>query len=244
MKETLYGRNPVYESLRAGRRHAARLLRAEGLRPSARLASIEDLCRQRAVPVQTVRREQLDRLAAAHQGLALETGAYPYASPEQILSRSESGAAPPFLLILDSLQDPQNLGTLLRTAEALGVHGVCIPGRDSARVTPAVVSASSGASEHLLIARVNLVKFIREIKEREVWVVGMQPGQESREPEEIDLSGPIALVVGSEGQGLRRLVRESCDHLMRIPMSGRVESLNAAVAGSIALYLVDRTRRT
>ena len=146
--------------------------------------------------------------------------------------------------MLDTLQDPQNLGTLLRTAEVVGVHGVVLPHRRTATITPAVVNASSGASEHLLIAQANLAQTIDQLKAADVWVIGLDAGAEAQPPERVRLDGAIALVVGSEGEGMRRLVRESCDLLLRLPMRGQVASLNAAVAGSIALFLAARARST
>ena len=150
---------------------------------------------------------------------------------------------PALLLLLDCLQDPQNFGTLLRTAEAVGVHGIVIPSRRSVRVTPAVVNASAGAVEHLLIAQVtNLAQSMAHLKAQDIWIVGLEGRSEARSLYEADLDMPLALVVGSEGQGLRRLVRRQCDFLLRLPMRGRVGSLNAAVAGSVALYEVRRRR--
>jgi len=146
------------------------------------------------------------------------------------------------LLILDTLQDPQNLGTLLRTAEVVGVHGVLLPFRRTATVTPAVVNASSGASEHLLVTQVNLAQAITSIKEQDVWVIGLESGPDAQLLEKKALRGPLALVIGAEGEGMRSLVRKSCDQLLRLPMRGRIESLNAAVAGSIALYLAWEAR--
>ncbi len=141
------------------------------------------------------------------------------------------------------MQDPQNAGSLLRTAEVVGVHGVILQERRAVGVTPAVVNASSGASEHLSIAReTNLARIMRRLQQDGVWLYGMDGRPESTPYHEADLSGPIGLVVGSEGAGLRRLVRERCDVLIRLPMRGRIESLNAAVAGSVALYAVWRCR--
>ncbi|MFN2152594.1 MAG: 23S rRNA (guanosine(2251)-2'-O)-methyltransferase RlmB, partial [Anaerolineales bacterium] len=139
-------------------------------------------------------------------------------------------------------QDPQNLGTLLRTAEAVGVHGVVIPLARTAQVTPAVVNASSGASEHLLIAQANLSQVISTLKEEGLWIIGLEGSAEASTASQIRLDGPLGLVVGSEGEGMRRLVRESCDLLLQLPMRGQIESLNAAVAGSIALYLAMQAR--
>jgi 23S rRNA (guanosine2251-2'-O)-methyltransferase len=140
------------------------------------------------------------------------------------------------------LQDPQNLGSLLRTAEAVGIHGVLLPFRHTATVTPAVVNSSSGATEHLLIVQVNLVQAIQQLKEENIWVIGLETGQEAKPMDQVQLDGPLALVIGGEGSGMRPLVRKSCDLLMCLPMKGKVESLNAAVAGSVALYFAWQKR--
>jgi 23S rRNA (guanosine2251-2'-O)-methyltransferase len=161
-----------------------------------------------------------------------------------MLIYSSDQSSPALFLLLDLLQDPQNVGSLLRTAEAVGVHGVVIPRRRAVGVTPAVVSASAGAVEHLRVAQVtNLARTIDELKRRDIWVAGLDTGADAGLLDQADLRGPLALVVGSEGYGLRRLVREKCDFSVRLPMRGRVASLNAAVAGSVALYEVDRQRR-
>jgi 23S rRNA (guanosine2251-2'-O)-methyltransferase len=186
----------------------------------------------------------LDRIVPNHQGVTVEASPYTYAELDDILSDVADQLVPPLLLLLDLLQDPQNLGSLLRTAEAVGVHGVVIPQRRAVGVTPAVVSASAGAVEHLQVARVaNLARTLDELKRRDFWVTGLDLGATTQVYDQVDLSGPLALVVGSEGSGLRRLVREKCDFLMQLPMRGRVASLNAAVAGSVALYEIDRQRR-
>lgn len=242
MKEWIYGRNAVYETLRAGRRQLHRLRLAEGLRPSERLRQVQDLAAQRKLGVQQVPRKELDGLGENHQGMALQVGEYPYAHLGQMLDLAKSSSREPLFLILDSLQDPQNLGTLLRTAEIVGVHGVVLPLRQTATVTPAVVNASAGASEHLLIAQQNLAQAIEELKRASVWVIGLDDGQQAEPVERVRLDGAVALVVGGEGEGMRRLVRQSCDVLMRLPMRGQIESLNAAVAGSIALYLAWQAR--
>jgi 23S rRNA (guanosine2251-2'-O)-methyltransferase len=242
MKEWILGRNPVYETLRAGRRHYFRLRVAEGLEDKRRISEVIRMAEGKNIPVDVVPRRQLDSLGDGHQGLALEASSYPYSALPDMLELAAGLGELPLILILDMLQDPQNLGTLLRTAEAVGVHGVLLPLRRTATVTPAVVSASSGACEHLLIGQVNLAQAIAILKEAGAWVVGLEASPEARLPEELDLSGPLALVVGSEGEGMRPLVRRSCDALLRLPMRGRVASLNAAVAGSVALYLVWRAR--
>jgi len=237
MAEWLYGRNPIYEVLRAGRRQVLNLKLAQGVQEKGRVADILQLCRQRKLPVAQVPRQELDRIDPNHQGVALRAGDYPYAALDQILTLAADRSEPPFLLILDTLQDPQNLGTLLRTAEAVGVHGVILPLARTATVTPAVVSSSSGAAEHLLVAQANLAQALTTLKEADVWSVGLDAGPDSQPASRVNLKGGLALVVGSEGSGMRRLVRERCDILMRLPMRGKIESLNAAVAGSVALYL-------
>ena len=242
MSEWLYGRNPIFETLRAGRRSLRGLKIASGAQQKGRLAEIVSLCQQRKVPVRQVARQELDQIDRNNQGVALQVGEYPYAGLEEMLALADSQNVPPFLLILDTLQDPQNLGTLLRTAEAVGVHGVLLPLARTATITPAVVNSSSGASEHLLIAQTNLAQAIKILKEEDVWTIGLDGGPESQLAGQVNLKGGIALVVGSEGAGIRRLVRESCDILMRLPMYGKIESLNAAVAGSVALYLAQAAR--
>ncbi len=243
MKEFIYSRNAVYEALCAGRRHVFRLEVAHGVQEKGRLSQILELAARRKIPILRAPRAGLDKIHPAHQGVILETSGYPYRSLMDIQNLAQERKEPLFVLILDTLQDPQNLGTLLRTAEAVGVHGVILPLARAAGVTPAVVNASSGACEHMLIAQMNLSQAIDELKEAEAWVVGLDEDLEARLPSEVRLDGPLVVVVGSEGEGIRPLVRKKCDFLMRLPMQGRIESLNAAVAGSVALYLAYLTRQ-
>ena len=243
MRETIYGRNPVYESLRAGRREAFRLQVAEGVQERGRLVEILNLSTRRKLPLERVPRARLDKLTDSHQGVALEVSGYPYVGLDDILQKAQAGGEPLFVLILDTLQNPQNLGTLIRTAEALGVHGVVIPTHRAAGITPAVVSASAGASEHTLVAQANLAQSIRELKQAGAWVVGLDESIESKSPEEVRLEGALAVVVGSEGEGIRPLVRSECDFMLRLPMQGQIQSLNASVAGSVALYLAYLARQ-
>ena len=242
MREWICGRNPVYETLRARRRNLFRLLVAEGVQEKGRLSEILQLCQQQKLPVERVARQRLQSLDENNQGVALEASVYPYSNLQDILLLAESRSEPLFALVLDALQDPQNLGTLLRTAEVVGVHGVLLPFRHTVTVTPAVVSASSGASEHLLVAQMNLAQAIRELKEAGAWVIGLEGIPSAERVDRVRLDGAIALVVGGEGQGMRLLVHDSCDVLMRLPMRGQVESLNASVAGSVALYMVWQRR--
>jgi 23S rRNA (guanosine2251-2'-O)-methyltransferase len=242
MREWIYGRNAVYELLRAKRRQVFRLQIAESAQVKGQLAEILKHAKSRKIPIEKVERSRLDRLGEGHQGAAAESSHYPYSDLGEILALASRRKEPPFLLVLDLLQDPQNLGTLLRTAEAVGVHGIFLPLRRTALVTPAVVNASSGASEHLLIAQTNLAQGIKKLKEAGVWVIGLEGGLQAQEADRFRLDGPLALVVGNEGEGMRLLVRDSCDGLMRLPMRGNVASLNAAVAGSIALYMAWQAR--
>jgi 23S rRNA (guanosine2251-2'-O)-methyltransferase len=244
MKEFIYSRNAVYESLRARRRRFFRLLLAEGAREKGRLAEILRLAGERRLTVLSAPRAGLDKIHPAHQGVVLEASGYPYCNLPDILDLAGERREPPFLLILDTLSDPQNFGALLRTAEAVGVHGVLLPLARTVAVTPAVVNASSGASEHLLVAQVNLAQAIDGLKAANVWVVGLDQDPEARAPSEVRWDGGLAIVVGGEGEGLRPLIRSKCDLLMRLPMQGQVESLNAAAAGSVALYLAYLSRRS
>ncbi len=245
MRDFLYGRNAIREALRAERRQVYKLWIAEGVKESEPVAEILTIARQRQVPWQRTERCQLDKASGTqhHQGMVAEASGYPYVALDAILDQVRTSEEPALLLLLDCLQDPQNFGALLRTAEVVGAHGAIMPSRRSVDVTPAVVNASAGAVEHLLVAQVtNLVQCIEHLKAKNIWVVGLEDHPEARSLYEADLGMPLALVVGSEGQGLRRLVRQRCDFLLRLPMRGRVASLNASVAGSVALYEVWRRR--
>lgn len=245
MIEVLYGRNAVREALRARRRELHRLRVSSGVQETGVIAEIIKLAGRASVPLERVERQVLDRQLrdVNHQGVALEVGAYPYVELEDCLALAAERKETALLLLLDHLQDPQNIGTLLRTAEAVGVHGVALPGRRAAEITPAVVNASSGATEHLHIVLIgNLAQTIAELQRNGVWVVGLENDEAARDFDKVDLDMPLALVVGAEGVGLARLVRERCDFLVRLPIIGHIGSLNAAVAGSIALYVAWRQR--
>ncbi len=237
-EETIYGRNPVREVMRAGRRRIHQIQLAEGVDERDLLVEINDLARASGIRIKRVPRTSLDRKHSNHQGVVAIVDPFEYGSVEEMLELASERGEPPWILLLDTIQDPQNLGTLLRTAEAVGVHGVVIPARRSASVTPAVVSASSGASEHMIIARGNLADSIERLKKADLWVAGLEDAPEASIYWDADLKGPLGLVVGNEGSGMRRRVRESCDFLLRIPMRGEIESLNASVAGAIALYAI------
>ncbi|HSJ55184.1 MAG TPA: 23S rRNA (guanosine(2251)-2'-O)-methyltransferase RlmB [Anaerolineae bacterium] len=245
MREILYGRQPVRETLRARRRQVFGLQFAAGTQPTGVVGEIVSLARKARLPMQEVDRRELDRLGgeANHQGVAAEVSGYPYVDLEALLRAAQEAGEPPFLLVLDHVLDPQNLGSLLRSAEAAGVHGVVLPGRRAAGVTPAAVRASAGAAEHVRVAQVtNLVQAMQALKAQNVWLAGLEARPEAQLYTRADLSGPLGIVVGSEGQGLARLVRDTCDFLLRLPMHGQVGSLNAGVAGAVALYEARRQR--
>lgn len=226
------------EVLVTKRREVFRLLLATNVEEKGRVAEMVQMARARKVPVERVSRDKLASMGENPQGVALEVSRYPYVDISDITTLAERKQEDLFLLMLDLLQNPQNLGTLLRSAEAAGVHGVLIPPHRAAEVTPAVVSASAGATEHLLIAQGNLVQICKELKKDGAWVVGLEGGEGSKRIQDVPLKGPIVLIVGNEGEGMRPLVKETCDFLLSLPMLGQIESLNAAVAGSIVLYQV------
>ena len=245
MRETLYGRHAVCESLRAARRQTYRLVMAKGIVQTAITEEIISLAHAHNVRVNTVPRKELTEIAGSdqHQGVALETSQYPYTNVDEMLDLAQAREEQPLLLLLDLLQDVHNVGTLIRTAEAVGVHGVIVQDRRAAGITPATVNTSSGAAEHLLIAQVtNLAQEVERLKAAEIWIAGLEDVSSAQLYTEASLRVPLGIVVGSESDGLRRLVRDRCDWLMRMPMRGRINSLNAAIAGSIALYEVLRQR--
>jgi 23S rRNA (guanosine2251-2'-O)-methyltransferase len=243
MREILFGRNAARECLRARRRHIHQLLLADGVEESAIIKEIIDLAGQNKIPLRRVPRKKLDSLGPQHQGVALEVGRYPTVEIEDILARAQKLEAPPFVVALDHIEDPHNLGAILRTAEVVGVHGVLLPKQRAADVTPAVVRASAGAAEHMWVAKIpNLVQVLKKLKKSEVWVVGVENTPDALFYHQANLTGAIALVVGSEGRGMSRLVQETCDFLIKLPMRGQIESLNASVASSLILYEVWRAR--
>lgn len=238
-RDLLYGRNAVRESLRAGRRKHIRLVLAEGIQPDSRLVEIERIARQRDVRVEQAPRDRIEsQVGPGHQGVLLESSSYPYVTGSDL---GELVARQSIVLALDGIEDPRNAGTLLRTAEAVGVELVVIPSDRAVGITPSVVNASSGAVEHLAIQReTNLARWLGQARKAGLWVVGLATGEGTGELFDTDVAAPLVLVVGSEGHGMRRLIQEQCDLLVSLPMFGEVESLNAAVAGSIALYEVKR----
>ncbi|WP_027356980.1 23S rRNA (guanosine(2251)-2'-O)-methyltransferase RlmB [Desulfofundulus thermocisternus] len=235
------GRHPVKEAL-AANRPINRLLVAKGA-GSAALQEILNLARERGIPVQYVERTHLNALVKniPHQGIVALAGAKEYVSVDDILAAAYP--ADPFVILLNEINDPHNLGAILRTADAAGAHGVIITRHRSAALTAAVAKASCGALEYVRVARVaNLARTITYLQERGLWVVGAS-GDAEDVYWDVRLDGPIALVIGGEDRGLGRLVREKCDQLVRLPMAGRVGSLNASVAAALLAYEVVRQRR-
>lgn len=242
MADYVWGRYPVLEALRS-RRRVHKVLVAQGPRDSA-LTQVLDQARRIGVPVETVSRRRLDELSksANHQGVMALTAPREYVDVEDIFARAEERGEEPLIVVLDMIQDVQNLGSLIRTAEAVGAHGIVIPEHRAAGLTPAVDKTSAGAVEFVPVARVtNITRTLDDFKRRKLWVVGLD-GEAKTRYDQANLKGPIALVVGSEARGISRLAREHCDLLISLPMRGHVGSLNAAVAGSVALYEIMRQR--
>ncbi|MGI6143804.1 MAG: 23S rRNA (guanosine(2251)-2'-O)-methyltransferase RlmB [bacterium] len=242
VEENIEGRNAVLEALRSGR-PIGKILVAEGSRPGP-LQELRRLARERGVLVQEVERMRLDRmsLTGKHQGVIALALAKEYVTVDDILRVARERQEEPFLLVLDGIEDPHNLGALIRTAEGAGVHGVVVPKRRAAPLTAAVGRASAGALEYMAVAQVpNLARCIEDLKSRGLWVVGADP-QGEQVYTAADLTGPIAVVIGSEGKGIHRLVKEKCDFLVTLPMRGRISSLNASVAGSLVMYEIVRQR--
>ncbi len=242
MSRLVYGIRPVEELLRS-RRPVEMLFVAER---SPTLAALVDRARTQGVTVQSRTAEELDELSAGklNQGVVALAGDFVYLSVEELIARATSPARVPLLLLLDGVQDPQNLGALVRSAHVLGADGVILPKDRAASVTATVVKASAGATEHMPIARcTNLVRAIEQLKEAGIWTVGAaaEPGEL---PWAIDFTVPTALVLGAEGRGLRPLVARSCDRAVCVPMAGQVASLNVSAAGAILLYEVARQRKT
>jgi 23S rRNA (guanosine2251-2'-O)-methyltransferase len=241
--EVLYGLHPVEEALKAGRRRFDQVLVARE-REDARIERLVALCRASGVRVRQESREQLTQLAQtpAHQGVVALVRPQEFLSIEDLFAPNPSGA-PRLMLALDGVEDPQNLGALLRVADGAGVDGVLLTERRSAPLSPVAVKASAGAAEHLRIARVvNLVRALEELKKQNIWVIGLDERGTS-DYDQFDLTGNCVLVLGREGAGLHDLVRRTCDHLLRIPMAGGVSSLNVSAAGAVVLYEAFRQRR-
>ena len=242
--EMIEGRNAVLEALRAGRA-LDKVYIARGETDKA-LAHIAGLARERGVSVSDCDRRKLDAMSVtkAHQGVIAVCAVREYASLDDILALAESRGEAPFVVVCDEISDPHNLGAIIRSAECVGAHGVVIPKRRSAGLTAVVGKTSAGAAEHLPVARVaNISAALQELKDRGLWVYGAA-AEGSSPMWETDLTGSACLVIGSEGDGLGRLVREKCDFLVSIPLLGRVSSLNASAAAAVLLYEMLRQRRS
>jgi 23S rRNA (guanosine2251-2'-O)-methyltransferase len=238
--EILYGLHPVLEALNAGRRSFFSIHMAPGRtgRPSEKIL---ELAREKGIPVKPEDAHFFAGLGKSHQSVAATVSPYPTTDLARLLSRGENGP-PPFLLLLDRVMDPQNCGALIRTALCAGVFGVILAEKNSSPLSPAVSKASSGAMEHMPAARVvNMVRAMKTVKKAGLWIYGLDPCAKGT-LWEADLTGPLALVVGGEGTGVRRLVQEECDALISIPQKGPVHSLNASVAGALAMYEAVRQR--
>lgn len=240
-EEIIYGRNAVTEALLSGRAVDTVYV----LKTAKGMGKIISLAKESGAVVKDVSEEKLDMLAPGgkHGGVAAKAAAAEYSTVEDILLTAKEKSEPPFIIIADEIQDPHNLGAIIRTAEAAGAHGVIIPKRRSAGLTATVLKTSAGAASWIKVARVsNLVDTINFLKKQGVWVYGAEADGEPFH--KADLSGAAALVIGSEGFGLGRLVRESCDMILSIDMYGKVNSLNASVSGGILMYEIVRHRRT
>lgn len=242
--DKLEGRNPVIEALRSDRT-INKILVAKGEREGS-INQIIALSKQKGIVVQDVDRAKLDKISStrAHQGVIAYAAVKEYVDVDDILNVAESKGEPPFVIILDEISDAHNLGSILRTADCVGAHGVIIPKRRAVGLTPAVSKASAGAIEYVPVARVtNIAQTIDYLKKKNIWVVGTDASGE-KSFYKSDLTGPVALVIGSEGEGMGKLVREKCDFVVNIPMKGRISSLNAAVAGAIVMYEILKQRGT
>jgi 23S rRNA (guanosine2251-2'-O)-methyltransferase len=241
MNRVVYGVHPVREALKTGRVHALFVLEGDA---TPALREVFDAAQKANVQAVPRSKGALDAMVhgGVHQGAVAVTGEYPYAQLSEILSVAKRSGAPPLVLVLDSVQDPQNLGALVRTAHVVGAHGIVIPKDRAVGVTPVVVKASAGASEHMKIATVvNVARALEELKEAGLWIAGaVAAGGDP--PWKIDFASPVALVLGAEGKGIRPLVLRGCDLLVRIPMTGKVASLNVGAAGAMLLYEAARQR--
>lgn len=240
-EEIISGRNPVMEALKSNRTIHKVILSQQLNNETAK--EIEVFAKKRNIPVQRVPRQRIDQISRGkHQGIIAYGAAFDYASLSTIYDRAEEKEELPFIIILDEIEDPHNLGAILRTADAVGVHGLIIPKHRAVGLTETVAKASAGAIEHVPVARVtNIAQTIEQLKEKNVWVVGTDESG-SEDYRSLDGGTAIALVIGNEGRGISRLVKEKCDWTVHIPMSGAIPSLNASVASSLLMFEVYRKR--
>ena len=237
----LAGRNPIREALRSGRDLEKLLVQKGELSGSAR--QIVEMAKAAHIPVQEVEKSRLDEITRHHQGMLAFASAYQYSTVDAMFAEAQEKGEDPFLILLDGVTDPHNLGAIIRSAECAGAHGVIVPERRSVGLTPAAVKASAGAVEHMKVARVtNLNRTIDELKERGVWLYAVT--MEGQDYEKTDFKGGVALVIGSEGEGISRLTLERCDVEVSLPMVGHIDSLNASVAAGVMMYRVLSSRRS
>jgi len=239
--EIIYGINPILEALRSERQGLNKILLAEG-KEGGPIRLLRQLAREKGIPVQVSPKEALDRLAGSghHQGILGFTAASSYSTWEDLLDRVRAAQGKAIVLVLDSIEDPQNLGSLIRTAEACGVKGVILPKDRAAGITPAVVKASAGAVAHLPIVRVtNLASTLEELKKEGFWIVGADSRAE-KSLYELKFDMNVGVIIGGEGKGVRPLLLKKCDYTVSIPMKGKVSSLNAGIAGAVILFEVLR----
>lgn len=239
--EIIAGKNAVLESLKAGR-EMNKIWIGEGTQKGG-VAEIVKLAKEAGIIVQFVPKKKLEQLTdSVHQGVVASVAAYKYAELDDLFELAASRSEDPFFLILDELEDPHNLGSILRTADSVGAHGVIIPKRRAVGLTAVVAKASTGAIEHIPVHRAtNLAQVIDELKKRGVWIAGTD-AKESTDYRRMDATLPLAIIIGGEGKGMGRLMREKCDFLYHLPMVGHVTSLNASVAASLLMYEVYRNR--
>lgn len=241
-QEWIAGKNPVIEALKSDR-DINKIWIAEGSQ-KGQMQVIVKLAKERNVLVQYVPKQKIEQNTKEnHQGVIAQVAAYQYAELDDLFAHASKKGEDPFFLILDELEDPHNLGSILRTADAAGVHGVIIPKRRAVGLTSTVAKLSTGAIEHIPVARVtNLARTIEELKERGIWIFGTD-AEESTDYRRMDASLPLAVVIGSEGKGMSRLIKEKCDFRVHMPMAGHVTSLNASVAAALLMYEVYRKRQ-
>ena len=239
--DVISGRNPVSEAIRNGRA-IDKILIARGEKSGA-VVGILAKAREKQIPIKEVDRTKLDFVSgnSTHQGIVAFAAAKEYSTVEEIFEFAQSKNEPPFIVILDEVEDPHNLGAIIRTAECAGVHGIIVPKRSSASLSYTVGKASAGAIEYMRVARVtNIANIIDEIKERGVWVYGAD--MNGTDYTQCDFSGACAIVIGNEGKGISRLVREKCDVIVSLPMKGKINSLNASVAAGVLMYSAMKNR--
>lgn len=244
IEDMIAGKHPVLEALRSGR-ELNKIWIAEGSQ-KALTGPIVAEAKNRGIVIQYVDKRKLDSLApgVTHQGVVAQAAAFNYAEVEDLLAIAEKRGETPFILLLDEIEDPHNLGSILRTAECTGVHGVVIPKRRSASLTATVLKTSAGAAEHVAVARVtNLAQTIDKLKEAGVWVAGTDVSA-AQDVYGMKFDMPLALVIGNESKGMGRLIKEKCDFLVKLPMLGQLNSLNASVAAGVLMYEVVRQRRS